>query len=67
MSQPGSQSLFAQRSRVLLALVAVAGALLPAFGVVASGQAPEAASMLLFGGGLLGLAATVRRSPLHRR
>ena len=52
-----------QRSRVFVALAALAGGLLPALAPMGQLSPPESASMLLFAGGVFGLAASLRRSP----
>ena len=66
MSQLKSQSMIVQRSRVCVALAALGAGLLPALAPVAYLSPPESASMLLFAGGVFGLAASLRRSPFEK-
>jgi hypothetical protein len=66
MSQLKSHSVIVNRSRVCVALAALAGGLLPALAPLAHLSPPESASMLLFAGGVFGLAASLRRSPFDK-
>ena len=66
MSQLKSPSIIVQRSRTCVALAALALGLLPALAPLAYLSPPESASMLLFAGGVFGLAASLRRSPFEK-
>jgi hypothetical protein len=65
MTQLKSQSIL-YRSRTCVALAALAGGLLPALAPLAYLSPPESASMLLFAGGVFGLAASLRRAPFEK-
>jgi hypothetical protein len=66
MTQLKSPSMIVHRSRVCVALAALAAGMLPALAPLASLTPPESASMLFFAGGVFGLAASLRRSPFEK-
>jgi hypothetical protein len=66
MNQLKPQSLIVHRSRIFIALAALTGGVLPALAPLAPLSPPESASMLLFAGGVFGLAASLRRSPFEK-
>jgi hypothetical protein len=65
MTQLKPQSIL-YRSRTWVALAALAGGLTPALAPLAYLSPPESASMLLFAGGVFGLAASLRRAPFEK-
>jgi hypothetical protein len=66
MSQIKSQSTILNSSRVCVALAALAGGVMPALAPLGLLAMSESASMLLFAGGVFGLAASLRRAPLEK-
>ena len=66
MSQLKSPSMIVKRSRTCVALAALAVGLLPALAPLAHLSPPESASMLLFAGGVFGLAESLRRAPFEK-
>ena len=66
MTRLKAQSTIRHGSRVCVALAALAGGMLPALMPLAHFSPPESASMLLFAGGVFGLAASLRRSTFEK-